>query len=149
MKKLHFILLLNFAVQLQAGPADKKLDANNAISFKRTIKISSLLKKDGYSWQEQFVESIEEGKDKVSKYVAIESNLLTKIDPISGLTPLEIAVKAENEKATQSILALAIARDEKLAINMAMNRAQEIRSETKKDLFRIILDCSFVEDDKK
>lgn len=117
MKKLEFVLLLFLCSHVQAAPVKNGSDR---------LPVVKIVKKTGYSWRQQFVESIEKGEDLVNKYVAIQPRLLTKTDKLSGLTPLEIAVIAGNEAAMRTILALALEKDKKLAISMAMNKAKKL-----------------------
>lgn len=126
MKKLNFVLFLLFCSHVQAAPVKNGADKH---------QVAKIVKKTGYSWRQQFVESIEKGEDLVRKYVAIHPRLLTKNDKLSGLTPLEIAVVADNEAAMRTILALAFERDKKLALSMAMNKAKELN---RSDYVRIL-----------
>lgn len=145
MKKLGIFLIVGLVGQLQAAPEKKGKHVSIAEKSVRKITLSSLIKQDDYSWYEQFVESIEDGDDSVAKYVAMKPELLTKIDKVSGMTPLEIAVVSDNEQAVATILSIASRKNIPLAMEMAINKADK----TKNEMIQNMLIFSFVEGDKK
>ena len=123
MKNLWYIFLLSLAVQFDATPAKKNSGVFEAARVLCSLK-AALVKKSGYTWNEQFIESLENGEDKVQQYFSKKTSI-TKVDKVSGLTPLEIAVSAGNYGAIESILDIAAKHNKKLAIYMALNLAHK------------------------
>lgn len=120
MKYSFFLVLSLVCFQLQAGPEHKKSHNNKVEKSDH-----ALINKVHYSSMANFAQSIEEGRNHVEEYVTTRPKLLTKIDKFSGLTPLEIAVRSDNECAVKSILAVARTTDKKLAISMAIDKASK------------------------
>ncbi|AXK61070.1 hypothetical protein [Candidatus Chromulinivorax destructor] len=120
MKYSFFFVVSLVCFQLQAAPEHKK-------SHNHKVEKSdhALIKKVHYSSMANFAQSIEEGRNHVEEYVTTRPKLLTKVEKVSGLTPLEIAVVADNECAVKSILAAAFENDKKLAISMAIDKASK------------------------
>ena len=113
MNKLNCILLLSLAVQLQASSG--------------TYKKTPLLQKSGYSWDEQFIESIEDGENNVRAYIA-QGASLTVIDPLTKRTPLELAVIAGNNAAVETILDIARETQQNLAIMMTLDLTEKLNN---------------------
>jgi len=113
MKYLSCLVLLSSFVSLQASISCEQ---------NTTLKL-----KDQYTWDEQFLESIEDGEDRVRDYVAMGASL-TAIDPVTERTPLELAVLADNNVAVQTILDVAKEKNQDLAINMALTLTENTRN---------------------
>ena len=125
MKIVQLIILLSCVISLQASQAH-----NNDMIL------------NGYTFYEQFVESIENGNDDVVYYCIKKPNFLTKIDPVSGYSTLEIAVIADNEAAVRTMLSLSLSKNIKLPIAMALQK-------TKNFEIAGILQASLVQQDNR
>lgn len=164
MKKLLFFLIGFFCFQcVQSSPQTdnivksqvrtmKKIDMSTlSLHDQKIVKKSSRLshlfidhqkKRSDYSWMQSFVESIEDGQDFVEEYIAVRPKLLTQVDKVTGLTPVEIAVLADNELALKTILSIAQQKNSPLAIAMAVGKAQQTHHEE----FEFILKSAFIQD---